>query len=90
MNIGTIQIPAFLTALLAAAVLVIVPMTAMAMSRLPNGISAGKADPGDGAACDLPPTVQLEGRSDKDPAFKEPSLDSKVTENTQTATFAMG
>ena len=89
MNIGTIQTPAFIAVLLLVST-VAITVTAMAMSKLPLGVSDKDGDTLEGPACDLPPAIEIEGRENKAVPAKAPSLDKKVTKNYKTATFAMG
>jgi hypothetical protein len=90
MNLETIQIPAFVAVIFAVTTFLLVPTAAMAMSKLPVGASEKKADSTDGAACELPPFVDIEGHEGEAAQRGLPPLDKEVTEKYKTATFAMG
>jgi len=90
MNFETLQIPAFVTIILALSSLIVIPVTAMAMSKLPVTVSAKSSDAPDGAACDLPPTVELKGKTAELTDGQLPPMDKRATGNIKTATFAMG
>ena len=90
MNIETFQLPAFVTIILALSSMVVIPVTAMALSKIPVAVSAKISDAPDGAACALPPTVELEGKSAELTNGQLPFMDKKAAGNIKTATFAMG
>ena len=90
MNLETLQIPAFVTIILALSSLIVIPVTAMAMSKLPVTVSAKSSDSPDGAACDLPSAVELKGKTSELSDGQVPPMDKRATGNIKTATFAMG
>ena len=90
MDLESIQIPVLTAAIIALATLVLLPTAALAMSRLPTQASAKSSDASDGAACDLPPYVEIEEREDKTFSDGLPPLDKEVAGEYKTATFAMG
>ncbi|MDF1524834.1 MAG: hypothetical protein RRA15_02555 [bacterium] len=90
MNIETFQIPTFLTVILALSSMLVIPVAAMALSKIPLGISAKTSDAPDGAACALPFTVELEGKTAEPGNGQLPPMDKKATGNIKTGTFAMG
>ncbi|MCJ7500485.1 hypothetical protein MUP29_09530 [bacterium] len=90
MNIETFQIPTFVTIILALSSMVVIPVTAMALSKIPVGISGKTPDAPDGAACALPPTLELEGNTAELTNGRLPAMDKKAAGNIKTATFAMG
>ena len=90
MNLESIQILFFTTVIFALATLILLPTAALALSRLPTEASAKSSDAGDGAACDLPPYVEIEEREDKTYSDGLPPLDRENTRDYKTATFAMG
>jgi hypothetical protein len=90
MNLETLQIQAFVTIILALTSLIVIPVTAMAMSKLPVTVLAKSSGSLDGTACDLPPTVQIEGKTAESTDGQQPPMDKRATGNIKTATFAMG
>ena len=90
MNIETFQLPAFVTIILALSSMIVIPLTAMALSKIPVPVSAKTSDAPDGAACALPPTVELEEKTAELTDGQLPPLDKRTTGNIKTATFAMG
>ena len=90
MNLEILQIPAFVTVFLALISLVLIPASTMAMSRLPADASQRNGDTVDGAACDLPPLVEVEGDGNSSTADGAPPLDREAAKDYLTATFAMG
>ena len=90
MNLETFQLPAFVTIILALSSMIVIPATAMALSKLPVAVSAKNSDAPDGAVCALPPTVELEGKTAELTDGQLPPLDKRTTGNIKTATFAMG
>jgi hypothetical protein len=91
MNLETFHIPAFITITFALTAFMIIPVVAaMAGSKIPEALSATRSDSPDGAACALPPTVELEGNTAELTNGQLPPMDKKAAGNTKTATFAMG
>lgn len=86
----TFQIPAFVTIILALTSLIVIPVVAMAASKDPVAVLVKSSDAPGGVACDLPPTVEIEGKGSKFPDSELPSMDSKTAGDVKTATFAMG
>ena len=90
MNLETIQIPAFITMLFTIAALFVVPLKALALSRIAAPVLAKSSESKDGAACDLPPTVQVDSTVDSRRNDGAPPMDQRAVEKYKTATFAMG
>ena len=90
MNLETLQIPAFVTIFLTLSSLIVIPVTALAMSKLPVTVSAKSSDASEEAACDLPPAVELKGKTAELTDGQLPPMDKRATGNIKTATFAMG
>lgn len=90
MNIETFHIPAFITIIFAMTTFWVIPVAAMAGSKTPEASSAIRSESPDGAACALPPTVELEGNTAEPSNGQLPPMDKKETGNIRTATFAMG
>ena len=90
MDIETFHIPSFVAIILALSSMIVIPMTAMALSKIPVAVFAKTSDAPDGTACALPPTVELEGKTAELTDGQLPPLDKKTTGNIKTATFAMG
>jgi hypothetical protein len=90
MNLEMLQIPAFVTIILALSSLIVIPATAMALSKIPVEVSAKSSDALDGAACGLPPVVELEGKAAQLTDGQLPPIDKRTTGDIKTATFAMG
>ena len=90
MNLETFQIPAFITVILALSSLIVIPVAAVALSKLPVMAFAKDSGSPEGAACNLPPTVELPGKTSgvKDDGL--PTIDKRKTGDIRTATFAMG
>ena len=90
MNLETFHIPAFVSIIFALTAFLIIPAAAMAGSKIPEALSAIRSDSPDGAACALPPTVELEGNTAELTNGQLPPMDKKAAGNIKTATFAMG
>jgi len=90
MFVETIQISGFTALVVSFAILILVPATLMAMSRLPMEALASSTDTPDGASCDLPPLLEIDGRTGEALVKDVPPLDMRTTKNQKTATFAMG
>ena len=90
MSIDAFQLPAFVTIILALSSMVVIPVTAMALSKTPVAVSEKISDAPDGAACSLPPTVELEGKNAEPSNGQLPPMDIRAAGNIKTATFAMG
>jgi hypothetical protein len=90
MNLETLQIPALVTTVLALISLIVLPVTAMALSKIPGADAAGNSDSSGGASCDLPPTLEIEGTEDGTDLSSLPLMDKRTVEKFKTATFAMG
>jgi hypothetical protein len=90
MDIETFHIPSFVAIILALSSMIVIPVTAMALSKIPVAVFAKTSDAPDGAVCALPPTVELEGKTAELTDGQLPPLDKKTTGNIKTATFAMG
>jgi len=90
MNLEALQIPAFITIILTLTSLIVMPIVVMAESKDPLPVSDKSSDVPEGSACDLPPTVDIEGKNAVPPGSELPSIDNRATDNFRTATFAMG
>jgi hypothetical protein len=90
MNIESFNIPAFITIILALSSLIVIPQAAMAGSKNSVAIPAKSSDSPEGAACDLPPIQELEGKGAELSDSGLSLLDKRVPEKFKTATFAMG
>ena len=90
MNLEMFQIQAFVAIIVALGSMLVLPVTAMALSKIPVEISAKSSDAPDGTACDLPPTVELKGKTAEPTDGQQPPVDKRATGNIKTATFAMG
>jgi hypothetical protein len=90
MNLDTLLIQAFLTIILALTSLIVLPVTALMALENPVAALAKDSDGPEGAACDLPPTVEIVGKDAVLPGSEMPSIDKRAVEKFKTATFAMG
>ena len=90
MNLETLQIPALVATVLALISLIAIPAAAMALSKIPDTDAAKNSDPSVGAACDLPPTLEIEGTADSTDLSALPLMDKRTVDKFKTATFAMG
>ena len=62
MSFDTTQIHAFAAVLFAIASILVMPVTAMAMSKSPDGVSTQSSDSADGPACELPPLLEIDDK----------------------------
>ena len=90
MNLEMFQIPAFVAIIVALGSMLVFPVTAMALSKIPVEVSAKSSDAPDGAACELPPMVELKGETAELTDGQLPPIDKRTTGDIKTATFAMG
>jgi hypothetical protein len=90
MNLETFHIPVFITIIFAMTTFLVVPVAALAGSKIREASSAIRSESPDGAACSLPPTVELEGKAAEPGNGQLPPMDKKETGNIKTASFAMG
>ena len=90
MNMEAVSFLVLMTMVLTLISLSLIPVTAMAMSRTPQDAVSNEADSAGGAACSLPPDVEVSGDGDANTAYGPPPLDKEVSDVIKTATFAMG
>jgi len=90
MNVEMLQIPSFITIIIALGSLLVMPVTAMALSKIPAEESGKNAVATNGSACDLPPNVEIEGKGVALPNNELPPMDRRTADKIKTATFAMG
>ena len=90
MNVETLHIPAFVTIIFALTSFLVIPAAAMSGSKIPETLSSIRSDSPDGAACALPPTVELEGKTEELTENRLPLMGERAAGNIKTATFAMG
>jgi hypothetical protein len=62
----------------------------MALSKNLGTEVVNVSDSSEGAACDLPPTLEIDGTSDSSQHSGLPLMDQRAVEKFKTATFAMG
>ena len=90
MNVDALQIPSCITIIVALISLLVLPATSLAMSKTPAKAGVKGSDSSDGAACDLPPTLEPGTAADRAQGEGPPLLDTRAAEKLKTATFAMG
>ena len=90
MNLESIQFLTLAAGVIALTAFLMVPAATMAMSKVPAGTATKSTNSSEGAACDLPPYVEIDESKTNSPMRGTPPLDRQVTENYSTATFAMG
>lgn len=90
MTLETLQIPALVATVLALISLIAIPAAAMALSKITDTDAAKNSDSPLGAACDLPPTLEIEGTADSTDLSALPLMDKRTVDKFKTATFAMG
>ncbi len=90
MTLETLQIPALVATVLALISLIAIPAAAMALSKIPDTDAEGSSGPSGGAACDLPPTLEIERTADSTGLSAPPLMDKRTVDKFKTATFAMG
>ena len=90
MNLESVHFLTLATAVMALTAFILVPAAAMAMSKVPAGTATKITDSPDGAACDLPPYVEIDESKNSSSVVGTPPIDRQVAEKYSTATFAMG
>jgi len=90
MNLEALPVIAFAAALVFMTTFFFGPLVANAMSRISLESPARDSENSGEAACDLPPSVELEGKEGRLPAVELPLMDKRRAEELETATFAMG
>jgi hypothetical protein len=90
MNLESFPMAVFVTALVFTTIFISLPLVATAMSRISLETPVKSSDTSGGAACDLPPSVELEGKEKRPTAGELPAMDKKRAKEFKTATFAMG